>query len=217
MRRLALPMVGVVLAIGVAAPGWAYDDERRQDRRERQNGWLSTRHADSHDRLEDRHDDAHDRLEERHERAHERQLTRRDHRRLHEKLEDKHDGTHERLERRHDQQHGRYDPRYDDNWRRRGPVYGDRGYDYGWGFEPRPYGYGRSALRGDGWYRLGWIAREPRLVWWVMRNFDHNRNGSLGEREALYAERAIFSIADRDRDGHLTQRELDYWRIYAAR
>jgi hypothetical protein len=50
----------------------------------------------------------------------------------------------------------------------------------------------------------------------VLRNFDYNRSGSLGVREAHEARFAIYRMADRNRDGRLSQRELFYWRNYAV-
>lgn len=199
MTRLVWIALRIGLALGATTPALA-DDDRRQSRHERR-----------HDRLESRHDDAHDRLEARHERAHERGLSRREHRRLHDRLEREHDRTHDRLERRHDAQHGVIfiDPRLYRYPRR----YGDPG---GHGL-PRGGHFGSHRRRGDGWPQLGWIADDERLAAWVLGNFDYDRDGSLGSGEGEDARRELHRLADRDRDGRLTRRELDYWRTYTAR
>lgn len=204
MTKFVLIALGAGLALGAAAPALA-DDDRWQSRHERR-----------HDRLEDRHDDAHDRLEERHDRAHERGLSRREHRRLHNRLERRHDRTHDRLERRHDEQHGviYVDPRV---YRYPGGYGypGRYGYPGSYGFPQGGY-YGGYRLRGDGWSQLGWIVDDARLAAWVLGNFDYDRNGRLGFREGDDARRELHRLADRNRDGVLTRRELDYWRTYMA-
>lgn len=194
MKSLAYSLIGVGLALGFAPAVLAADDVR------------ADRHDTRHERLEDRHADTHDRLEDKHAREHDEGLSRREDNRLHDKLERKHDRADRRLEQRHDAQHDR-DYRYDDRGYDNG-GYGGYGYDRGYD------GYG---LRGEGWSRLGWIARDPRLAAWVIDNFDRNRNGSLGAQEAQLAEREIYRMADRNRDGRLNERELSYWRSDAAR
>lgn len=140
----------------------------------------------------DRRDREHDRIEDRHDR-------------LHDRLEERHDRGHRRIEDRHDRYHER------DYWERR------YRYDYDWSSFPRWRGYGSYGLRGDGWSRLGVIAHDPRVASWILHNFDYNGNGKLGEREATDARHAIYRIADRNRDGYLSQRELALWRSFAAR
>lgn len=204
MKQLAYSLIGMGLALGFAPAVLAADDVR------------ADRHDTRHERLEERHADTHDRLEDKHAREHDEGLSRREHSRLHDKLERKHDRADRRIEQRHDAQHGR-DYGYGD----RGYGYDNRGYGYGrsdgYGGYGYDRGYDRYALRGEGWSRLGWIARDPRLASWVLDNFDRNRNGSLGAQEAQLAEREIYRMADRNRDGRLSERELSYWQSYAAR
>ena len=194
MRKLAYTIIASAAALAVAGPALADDNHRRD------------RHDDRHERLNDQHDRTHERLEDRHERKHDEGLSRREHNRLHDRLDRKHARADAKIERRHDAQHDRgYGYGYDD----RGAGYGyDRGYDQG---------YGRYALRGNGWSRLGGLAGDQRLASWVLANFDRNRNGSLGTNEGEEARRAIHRLADRNRDGRVSQNELAYLSASAGR
>lgn len=216
MRKLACMMAGAAFALWWAAPVLA-DDNLRADGRRWEHDRRDDRHDRHHDRLEDRHEGVHDRLEERHNRAHDEGLTRRQHRRLHNRLERGHDRAHGAIEDRHDEHHDR-----EEGYRYGGYTGGyPGGYGYSYGYDYRRGGYGdrynRYGLRGDGWAYLGWVARDPRLASWVLRNFDHDGNGGLGMREAEYARHGIYRMADRNRDGRLSRREIVYWQTYVLR
>lgn len=81
------------------------------------------------------------------------------------------------------------------------------GYDYGAYYRP---GYGfYGAQLGSGWATLyPWLRQDPAARHWVMWNFDDNRNGRLGKDEARDANRAFDRLADRNRDGRISDREV---------
>lgn len=85
--------------------------------------------------------------------------------------------------------------------------YTNYGYDYGSYYRPG-YGY-YGAQRGSGWAVLyPWLRQDPAGRHWVMWSFDSNRNGRLGKDEARHANREFERLADRNRDGYLSDREI---------
>lgn len=66
--------------------------------------------------------------------------------------------------------------------------------------------YDRS-WNGKGWSKLDpWLRNSTEGHRWTMRNFD--RNGSLDKSEARDANRAFKRLADRNRDGRLSNGEI---------
>jgi hypothetical protein len=81
------------------------------------------------------------------------------------------------------------------------------GYDYGAYYRPGDGYYGGQY--GSGWATLySWLRRDPAARHWVMWYFDDNRNGRLGKEEARDANRAFDRLADRNRDGYVSDREV---------
>ncbi len=81
------------------------------------------------------------------------------------------------------------------------------GYDYGAYYRPG-YGY-YGGQYGSGWATLyPFLRRDPSGRHWVMWYFDDNRNGRLGKEEARDANRAFDRLADRNRDGYVSDREV---------
>lgn len=80
-------------------------------------------------------------------------------------------------------------------------------YDYNDYYRP---GYGFfGSQHGSGWASLyPWLRQDAAGRHWVMWNFDHDRNGRLGREEARYANRQFERLADRNRDGYLSDREI---------
>ncbi|MGB7404841.1 MAG: hypothetical protein WA906_04065, partial [Pacificimonas sp.] len=83
-----------------------------------------------------------------------------------------------------------------------------RGFDYGRHYRAG-YGYYGPVIS-TGWHRLyPWLKNDPAARHWVMWEFDRNRNGRLGKKEARRANRAFDRLADYDRDGRLSRWEID--------
>lgn len=87
--------------------------------------------------------------------------------------------------------------------------YNHYAYDYGAYYRPG-YGY-QGAQLGSGWAALyPWLRQDAAGRHWVMWNFDSNRNGRLGNDEARRANREFERLADRNRDGYLSDREISF-------